>query len=61
MSLLQLQLVAGEWQSNTTVGGDDIYHLCSRALKAGGLEALFSSPSIFKKIEPPSKNQEVSH
>lgn len=53
--------MAGEWQSNTTVGEDDIYHLCSRALKAGGLEALFSSPSIFKKIEPPSKNQEVSH
>lgn len=55
MPLLQLQIVAGEWQSNTTVRGGAVHHLCGRALKPGGVSALFSSLSVFKKIEPPSK------
>lgn len=55
MPLLQLQTVAGEWQSNTTVRGGAIHSLHRGALKTGGLSALFSSASIFKKIEPASK------
>lgn len=55
MPLLQLQIVAGEWQSNTTVRGDALHSLHRGTLKTGGLSALFSSLSTLKKIEPPSK------
>lgn len=54
MPLLQWQRVVGEWQCNTTVRGDALY-VYSRAQKAAGLAATFSSFNVSKKIELPSR------
>lgn len=54
---LQLPVVAGEWQSNTTLGGGAIHHLPGRPVDTGVLSPLFASPGAFRKIEPPPENR----